>query len=456
MSFPKHNSDNPRLRTQARVSAEFIVQALQCSFLLQHPADRCLRRIFYANRQLGARDRRLISETFYSALRWWGWLQHLAPSSFQAACKKAPLEKLPDKLFLQDWYALLASAWLLEGTARLPAVSLWIKEAKLKDVFSSENDDWQKKARNLATFCRNPALSSLSAEDLIPAWTKKYLLFENQANLADFISFQQQRPPLWLRAQTKNIEQLSAELETDGVTVSPHKNIPTALRCHKSSLNLPALKSFKRGAFEIQDIASQNVALICAPEAGEQWWDACAGAGGKTLHLAYLMQKKGSVTATDIRAHILQELKLRARRAEFPNIRCREWKGKAVPKWKKQFDGVLVDAPCTGSGTWRRNPAARWITKEKEIKEYAALQKQLLQNASEAVKTNGTLVYATCSIFKEENQEVIKEFLKNNSNYQLQSFICPLDGKSSKGMRQIWHWQANCDAMFVAKLVRRE
>jgi 16S rRNA (cytosine967-C5)-methyltransferase len=166
------------------------------------------------------------------------------------------------------------------------------------------------------------------------------------------------------------------------------------------------------------------------------------------------MNSKGTVVASDIRTHKFDDLRRRARRAGLSNIRTKEWKGKALPKKMTGYDGVLVDAPCSCSGTWRRNPDARWTTQRADVIELAELQLSLLTNAATAVRKDGTLVYATCSMFTRENDHVVQTFLRENQQFQLDPFKNPLDGTLTDGTLQIWPWDSDCDAMFVARMKR--
>jgi 16S rRNA (cytosine967-C5)-methyltransferase len=197
------------------------------------------------------------------------------------------------------------------------------------------------------------------------------------------------------------------------------------------------------------------IGMVCAPLPGERWWDCCAGGGGKTLQLASLLQRKGVVVATDIREYKLDDLKMRARRAGFPNIRRSPWDGKA-PRKKKAglYDGVLVDAPCSCSGVWRRNPDAKWNTDEAEIAEMSDLQLKILTAASAGVKPGGVLVYGTCSLFDPENRTVVSKFLESHPDFTLESFADPLSGKLCQGTLQIRPWDSDSDSMFAARMRR--
>ena len=445
-----------RLQTQAAVCAEIVLQTLSQSLLAGKPADRCLKDAFYANRQFGSRDRRLISETLFAVLRWWGWLRRLAPKPFVEAWEKRRdcLEDIP----ASHWYRALVGAWLLESPDEVPqAVHFWAESLKPADLdlnFTSPGASWQEKWRSLVPLlypAKNPQGDLL---ELVPDWALALPSAEENIDWSELIGWLQKRPPLWLRAQISDVDWLCRDLKEQGAQARPHAKMKYALRCEAGSLNLRSMTTFRQGDFEIQDLASQCVGLVCDPKPCEQWWDACAGGGGKTLHLAWLMQGKGSVMASDIRLHKLDELKLRARRAQFPNIRCKEWKGKEMPKWGARFDGVLVDTPCSCSGTWRRNPDARWNSHPDELPEFTRLQKQLLDNAAAAVKPGGTLVYSTCSMFRAENQDIVEAFLAENPQFELCPYVCPLDERPCDGMRQIWPRTGDCDAMFTAKMKR--
>ena len=267
----------------------------------------------------------------------------------------------------------------------------------------------------------------------------------------------QKKPPIWIRAQGTDAETLAQSLKTQHVRTEHHNLMPNALRIDRPLVNLYTLPQFKEGKFEIQDLASQAIALCCRPKPGERWWEPCAGAGGKTLALASGMNNKGTVIAGDIRGYKLEDLRKRARRAGFSNIQCKEWDGKPLRKKQQaNFDGVLVDAPCSCSGTWRRNPDAKWTTDPVEIETLSSLQLEILKAASSGVKAGGTLVYATCSLFSPENEHVISRFLDEEPDFMLDPFASPVTGSMGDGMLRIYPWDGNCDAMFMARMKRKK
>src|SRR4029079_13598593 len=167
---------------------------------------------------------------------------------------------------------------------------------------------------------------------------------------------------------------------------------------------------FQNGEFEIQDLASQLVGHACAPKPGETWWDVCAGEGGKTLHLADLMANKGVVWASDRHTRRLDTLKRRAARAQIFNYRVAPWDGAAKLPTKTKFDGILVDAPCSGVGTWQRNPHARWNATPNDVHELAATQRALLEHVVAGLKPHGRLIYSVCTLTRSETTAVADRF----------------------------------------------
>jgi len=442
-----------RVATQATVCADSIIRVLMRTLLERRPADRCLRDEFYANRQFGSRDRRLISETLFSILRWWGWLRYAAPSLFIDAWKshETQMPAVPREL----WYHCLVGAWVLDYTPDIPeAVNLWRRTINVSPkVFDdASGDSFEDCSFLLEEFM---GFHELKYSELLPDWAYDFANVTDKQTRRTLVAWHQRRPPVWIRGQLADSRRLIEQLAEEEVKVRPHERVPLAFRVLPTSTNLRATESFRHGDFEIQDLSSQATALLCHPRPGQQWWDACAGGGGKTLHLAWLMQGKGSVLATDIRLHKLEELRLRARRAQFPNIRCKEWKGKDMPTFRDRFDGVLVDAPCSCSGTWRRNPGARWTTTPEDVAGCVILQKQLLENAAPAVKPGGLLVYSTCSMFPTENEEVVKAFLEVHPEFALEPDCNPLTGARTNGFCLIHHQDGDCDSMFTARLRRK-
>jgi 16S rRNA (cytosine967-C5)-methyltransferase len=213
-----------------------------------------------------------------------------------------------------------------------------------------------------------------------------------------------------------------AKLAKDGVETKPTRLSPLGLRAAKR-VAIGALPSFREGLFEVQDEGSQLAALLVDARPGMQVLDLCAGAGGKTLAIAGAMGNKGRIVASDVLEGRLARSKLRFRRAEAHNIETRalnpdaEGAGKELKRLKGKFDRVLVDAPCTGTGTWRRNPDMRWRRQGPDIDELTSLQARLLDKAAPLVKPGGRLIYVTCSLLPVENETQAEAFLARHADF---------------------------------------
>ncbi|HTF95772.1 MAG TPA: RsmB/NOP family class I SAM-dependent RNA methyltransferase [Cellvibrio sp.] len=287
---------------------------------------------------------------------------------------------------------------------------------------------------------------------LRPQW--KILINERQVasswsdeNTAVFLERQTTTPPIWLRIQSHcSPEEIHANLLAQHVNAGLHAQFGIYVNGGKG---INSTTEYKNGAIEIQDLASQLIARAVDVQPGQKVWDTCAGAGGKTLAIAARMDNKGAVISTDLHAYKLDELKRRVKRANIFNVRTFTWDGTAplrLPKEVAQqqgFDWVLIDAPCSSSGTWRRNPDARWRFDAADTQELLSLQQKILLNAAPGVRRGGALVYATCSWQVSENEGQVNWFLSNHSQFELQS------------QRILGAPELDADTMFVAVLRRK-
>ena len=260
----------------------------------------------------------------------------------------------------------------------------------------------------------------------------------------------QREPALWLRARPGTGAQLASQL---GDCV-PSALAPDALR-YAGREDLFRTAAFHEGAFEIQDLATQLVGLACAPRPGETWWDACAGEGGKTLHLCDLMGNKGVVWATDRHDRRLEVLRRRAARAQLFNLRTALWDGSARPPTGTRFDGILIDAPCSGVGTWQRNPQARWTTSPEDVRELAATQLALLNHVASSLRPGGRLVYAVCTLTRSETTGVAAAFSAAHPELQPEPVGSPVAAAATpspvadQGLT-LWPHELEANGMFIA------
>ena len=294
---------------------------------------------------------------------------------------------------------------------------------------------------------------SVKAEALaaraVPAWLASEVTFP-----PDSLRQLQREPALWLRARPGTGAALARSLFA--CTASPFH--PDALR-FTGTQDLFKTEQFRSGEFEIQDLASQFVGLAAAPQPGETWWDACAGEGGKTLHLADLMGNKGLVWASDRHTGRLDTLRRRAARARIFNYRAALWDGSERLPTKTKFDGILVDAPCSGVGTWQRNPHARWTTTPADVRELAVTQLALLNHVCGSLRPGGRLVYAVCTLTRSETTDVVAAFAAAHPEFA----PCPLPAAATapdpaaagQATLTLWPHALNANGMFIAAWQRK-
>ena len=256
------------------------------------------------------------------------------------------------------------------------------------------------------------------------------------------------RAPLWLRIKKNALETVTAEFDQLGWRWQSSDVLPTALQV-LDEVDVTSSRSFESGRVEVQDLGSQLLLESAGVAPATRWLDACAGAGGKTLQLAELLGDKGQVDAFDVRRAALAELELRARRAGSKSIKILP----AVPT--QDYDGVLVDAPCTGSGTWRRAPHLKWTTTIPQITDAALMQRTLLEQFSERVRLGGQLLYATCSLNHSENEHVVTHFLNTHRDFALEPPYNTFGGHVSTAGLAFLPALHNTDGFFIARLRRK-
>jgi len=340
------------------------------SVRLKLPADAALRATFSEHRHWSPDERRQVARAVFSYFRWLQWLDRKSALQTQIAGALEYQERFETKPVLIKPQALAALA--------------------------------------------------------VPEWLK-----EEMDLPAEFLRQLQREPALWLRARSGQEERVRRELiDAEPVDIQNPPGGPafSALR-YNGSRDLFQQESFREGCFEIQDLGSQWVGQLCAPKPGEAWWDACAGEGGKTLHLADQMKGTGVLWATDRSQRRLERLKQRTARAQVFNYRAASWDGSETLPTDTRFDGILLDAPCSGVGTWRRNPHARWTTMHKDVTELAAVQLGMLNACSKALKVGGRLVYAVCTLTRSETTANVEAFGAANPEFELEwsGFLPPQD-----------------------------
>ncbi len=372
------------------------------------PADAALREALSGNHELSASEKRTAARSVFTYYRWLRWLEKGGT------------------------------------TQRRLAVALGLQERYDADPGSIKPE----------------ALAALA----VPAW----IASEIDPVPAGWLQLLQRDAALWIRVQSEFAKAVPRALGNCtpadlSAFLSPPPSPATAYRF--SGFNdLFRTDEFRKGLFEIQDLASQLVGHACAPQPGETWWDTCAGEGGKTLHLADQMKNKGVIWASDRSARRLAALRKRTGRAQVFNYRAVNWNGGPFLPTKTKFDGILIDAPCSGVGTWQRNPHARWTTTLEDVHELAALQLQLLNHVAGSLKPGGRLVYAVCTLTRSETTAVADAFTAAHPELEpapvFPSVVAgvadpggampPGPGAASPATRFLWPHELNANGMFIA------
>ncbi|MCF7568576.1 RsmB/NOP family class I SAM-dependent RNA methyltransferase [Sabulilitoribacter arenilitoris] len=355
-------------------------------------ADKVIQQLLKRDKRWGSRDRAFVAETTYDIVRWKRLYAEIADV-------KEPFDR--DNLWrmFAVWATLkgikLPDWKYFEGTPLRKIKGRFDELSKIRK-FKESIPDW---------------MDEIGKKELGDAiWTKEIAALNEQADVI-------------LRVNTLKTtkEKLQEVLFDSDIETEFLNGYPNALKLTERA-NVFATEAFKKGWFEVQDASSQLVAEFLNVEPGMRVVDTCAGAGGKTLHIASLMENKGQIIALDIYGNKLNELKRRAKRNGAHNIENRVIEStKVIKKLYDKADRVLIDAPCSGLGVLRRNPDAKWKLQPDFIEKIKTTQQDILQQYSRMVKVGGQLVYATCSVLPSENQEQVTAFLKSEAgvNFEL-------------------------------------
>lgn len=407
------------------------VEAMRLILPFSSPADAVVSRYFRENAKLGAGDRAFVAEALFGVLRQMRLLSHVCGDAVT-----------PRRLLL---------AWLARSGRNL---------RELESITREDDRAWlvDVKAVKVETL-------SLAEQAELPDWVVEELIAEHvtEQDILALGRSMTRAAPLDLRANQIKMkrEVICERLNGDGFEVSETPHSPFGLRiAGKPPINRHPL--FTEGAFEIQDEGSQLLGLLVAPRRGEMVADFCAGAGGKTLLLGMLMNSTGRLYAFDVSDKRLQNLKPRLARSGLSNVqpqRIDNENDTHVKRLAGKLDRVLVDAPCSGLGTLRRNPDLKFRQTSKDVDELNAKQTRILTSAAKLLKPGGRLVYATCSILPRENQGIVAQFLAAHPDYSLtpaNSVLAEnrvaIDTGDYLELRPHLH---GCDGFFAAVLTRQ-
>ncbi|MDX2470873.1 MAG: RsmB/NOP family class I SAM-dependent RNA methyltransferase [SAR324 cluster bacterium] len=393
-------------------------------FPFNSPLDQALSQLYRSNKSYGSKDRKFISGSLFGFARWYGWLNEIDADTSK-------------KLLL---------GYLLDSNEITPLTVFWAESLELNLEFlkACECPDQFSLDKKLALIqTLNP---KLELKHLNPEFTPE--------QPKEYFEFAQMRAPLWLRCREDKMGKIVTEFQTKDIPFKKHESFPNTLEV-LTTPNLPSLEGFKKGYFQVQDISSQMVGYIMPMEPHQKWLDLCAGSGGKALHLAEKLNGTGRVFGLDIRQGTVNEGIKRVRKTRMRNIGLDVWDGRIFPVFDENFAGVLVDAPCSGSGTWRRAPDLRWRTSYEDVEKYQKLQGEILRKGATLVDSKGILAYVTCSIFPQENEGVIDSFLKDNSDYSLMPYKLPVSGEECNGSHLFTPQELNGVGLFITLMKRK-
>ncbi len=373
---------------------DLVMQALRTALKMEHPADAVLRHFFQAER-IGSNERALVAETVFGVLR--------------------------HRLLLEYGCTMDEKG---QATARRMTLAYWIKFGgynlrELEPLLKAKEADWLGRVKGISL---DQLPLSIQAE--LPEWVVEKL--RAQYSDADILALgrsMQQPAPLDLRVNTllAGRNEVLQALQADGFAAQATPFSPMGIRLRdKPALNKHAL--FLTGKFEVQDEGSQLLGLLLAPKRNDMVVDFCAGAGGKTLMLGALMNSQGRLYAWDISEKRLTNLKPRLKRSGLSNVQPQLIAHENDSKVKRlagKIDRVLVDAPCSGLGTLRRNPDLKFRQSPQSVAELNEKQTAILASAARLLKQGGRLVYATCSLLQEENQSIVQAFLAAHPDFTL-------------------------------------
>lgn len=428
-----------------------VVELLREVTALKTPLDGFLDTYYRNRRFIGSKDRRTITTTLYEMIRCRALIDYVL-------LEFCTLTALNDRLRLIAFLVLIkklpeqAILELFEGhTYGLPPLSA----EEILHLGALQ------KTQNVAIHAPE------AVQVNVPTWLFNQDLYSHifRPALFDELEALNKAAPTDIRVNPRKTSRnaLKNMLTEHDIRSEPTPHAPHALRVEGRPA-LKALNLFKEGYFEFQDEGSQLITSLVAFKEPRTILDLCAGAGGKTVHLGCLLNEKSQITATDIQPKRLLEAKKRAQKAGLKNITFIDYpehNPAILLEAHPQFECVLVDAPCTGSGTWRRKPELKWRLQREDIASMARLQEKILARASLLVCPGGNLIYVTCSIFYEENESIVENFLANHAHYEMtpiQERLTSLpeaeEGMSSPYLFLSPH-KTKTDGFFAARLRRK-
>jgi 16S rRNA (cytosine967-C5)-methyltransferase len=367
-----------------RVLVTAIAETLQRIFAEGVYADKAVEQVLKQNPSWGSRDRRFIADNVYNIVRWWRLVNELAGAD------------------RKDDYFFLSGVWLAFSTGIIPS---WNEFRSIDPEGIAEKYEKIRSQRRIKESVPD-WLDELAVAELgEDVWTKEITALNTPANVV-----------LRINTLKTSLDAAEKKLAEETIEVKRVPGYDDALMLSKRQ-NLQNSESYKKGLIEVQDASSQLIAPFMKLEAGMSVIDACAGAGGKSLHIAAKLKNKGKILSMDLEERKLKELERRAERAGAKIISTEVIRNGTIGRLKESADRVLLDVPCSGLGVLRRSPDTKWKLKPEFLDQIRDTQQQIISEYSQMVKPGGMLIYATCSILPSENQEQVKRFLERHKEF---------------------------------------
>lgn len=412
---------------QAASRIQVNIELLDIFFETRAPFDVIMSKFFRNNRWIGGADRREIAKTAYDVFR--------------------NFEKI--RFYTKPVTANFGRAHMLAYLKKI------LERNDISAIFSGEKyhpaplSDFEK--RFLRALDNNGADLPKHAVLNYPEWMENVLQKAFPTDFSEELQALNAPADVILRVNTlkTNRDDVMDALRKSGAEAEFTVHAPNGIRV-RSRMNR-GNEVLRQSMAEVQDEGSQLIAANCEPEDAKIVADFCAGAGGKTLALAALMKNKGRIFALDKHPQRLKNAQIRCRRAGVDNVTCMELSNKWLKRHVESADAVLVDAPCSGTGTWRRNPDMRAKFQQQDLLELIALQREILSAAADLVKPEGRLIYATCSVLREENEEQIQNFLQNRPDFSL---IKVKYHANEDGFMRLSPYRDGTDGFFTAVMKR--
>jgi 16S rRNA (cytosine967-C5)-methyltransferase len=382
-------------------------------------------------------DRQLVLANVRSVFRWWGWLTGLSGTIEQK---------------------LLIGA-LMDATEVTPLARHWAERVGLDParlVSVGDAPSWTARTEGFKRLAGGES-PLVDPWRLFPRWLRDSLPPPPgdeplKVRHVRFFEAVQSAPPFWLRSQGAEPEAVWNELRTLGLKPWIHRRFAAAARL-EHEVELSQLPPAGRGLLEVHDFSSQLVGVVCDPHSGERWWVPHAERPQESIHLASLMQGRGSLSVGHERPTAVRALTLQARHTPFRNISVKQTDGKHVVGKPGSYDGVLVTPPSTSMGLWRRLPESRWLSRSEPLT-WVETQLRMVALAARALKPGGLLVFAVPTLTRAETTDLVHRVADELPELRLKPFANPLSGEANDGVLSLWPRARDVDALFLARWTR--